>query len=252
MMKVVLLLALLTASEGSTVVGRAGGEVTLSCKYDIGLQGALSICWGRGALPASGCGGQLLSTDGQRVKDGSPASGRYRLLGALGAGDVSLTISNLTGADEGRYGCRVEVPGWFNDHKNHLDLRVEDAPQTTSSSWTSSPWETASNATGHVTSSQRLATSSSSIITAEVSSSVSPVLVWVLVWVLVGSASLVSVVVLVITLSRRRLARSALVPGLVRFWSSSSGLQLHSGESAVENIYQMDEGANGGGYEYLP
>ncbi|TNN45996.1 T-cell immunoglobulin and mucin domain-containing protein 4 [Liparis tanakae] len=135
-----------TASEGSTVVGRAGGEVTLSCKYDISLQGALSACWGRGALPASGCGGQLLSTDGQRVKDGSPASGRYRLLGALGAGDVSLTISNLTGADGGRYGCRVE---------------------TTSSSWTASPWETASNATGHVTSSRHLATSSSSGITAE-------------------------------------------------------------------------------------
>ncbi|XP_034406031.1 hepatitis A virus cellular receptor 1 homolog [Cyclopterus lumpus] len=250
MMKVVLLLALLTVSEGSTVVGQAGGDVTLSCKYDIHLYGVLSVCWGRGSLPTSGCSGRLVTTDGPRVTEETRASSRYQLLGALEAGDVSLTIRNVSAADGGRYGCRVDVPGWFNDDKHHFDLLVEDAPQTTTTSTSTStstalPRETVSNATGQVT--ERLTTSSS--ITAEGSSSGS----WVLVWVLVGSGSLVSLLVLVIALSWRRLGRRQPVPRSVQFRSSSSsGLQLHSRESAVENIYQTDDGADGGEYEYLP
>uniref|UniRef100_A0A8C2X243 Ig-like domain-containing protein n=1 Tax=Cyclopterus lumpus TaxID=8103 RepID=A0A8C2X243_CYCLU len=140
-------------SEGSTVVGQAGGDVTLSCKYDIHLYGVLSVCWGRGSLPTSGCSGRLVTTDGPRVTEETRASSRYQLLGALEAGDVSLTIRNVSAADGGRYGCRVDVPGWFNDDKHHFDLLVEDAPQTTTTSTSTStstalPRETVSNATG--------------------------------------------------------------------------------------------------------
>ena len=57
--------------------------------------------------------------------EGTRASSRYQLLGRLDEGDVSLTILNLRDSDAGRYGCRVEIPGWFNDDKHHFDLTIE-------------------------------------------------------------------------------------------------------------------------------
>ncbi|XP_035848356.1 hepatitis A virus cellular receptor 1 homolog [Sander lucioperca] len=134
-MKLVLLLALLTVSEceSSTFVGRTGEDVTLSCKYDITYYKALSVCWGRGQIPVSGCGNQLISTDGHKVKEETRVSSRYKLLGRLGDGDVSLTILNISETDAGRYACRVDIPGWFNDDKHHFILIVERAPQTTPS-----------------------------------------------------------------------------------------------------------------------
>uniref|UniRef100_K7EWL8 Immunoglobulin V-set domain-containing protein n=1 Tax=Pelodiscus sinensis TaxID=13735 RepID=K7EWL8_PELSI len=52
-------------------------------------------------------------------------SSRYQLEGDLTRGDVSLTIVNAAEADEGLYCCRVEIPGWFNDEKNHLEVVIE-------------------------------------------------------------------------------------------------------------------------------
>ncbi|XP_038565386.1 hepatitis A virus cellular receptor 1 homolog [Micropterus salmoides] len=125
-----LLLVLLTGtvgeSDGSSVVGQTGQSVTLSCKYDISKHGAQHVCWGRGELTNARCSDLLVSTDGHKVI--TRASSRYQLLGRLEAGDVSLTILDLTETDAGRYGCRVEIPGWFNDEKHHLDLIVERAP----------------------------------------------------------------------------------------------------------------------------
>uniref|UniRef100_A0A3Q4HN56 Ig-like domain-containing protein n=1 Tax=Neolamprologus brichardi TaxID=32507 RepID=A0A3Q4HN56_NEOBR len=123
-MKVVLLLALLTVCEcdGSRVKGHTGQDVTLPCKYDRKYHGALSACWQRGEIPTRGCSNQLISTDGVRVETRAPS--RYELLGRLEDGDVSLTIKSLTEGDAGRYGCRVEIPGWFNDDKHHFDLSV--------------------------------------------------------------------------------------------------------------------------------
>ncbi|XP_077963228.1 hepatitis A virus cellular receptor 1 homolog isoform X13 [Gasterosteus aculeatus] len=226
MMKILLLLALLTGSEGSSVVGVLGGDVTLPCAYDSGRYGRLSVCWGRGSIPASGCGDQLVSTDGHEA---AGPSGRHRLLGRLEDGDVSMTILNVSRADAGRYGCRVDIPGWFNDDKHHFDVDVEEAPQTTTS-MTSTGETTTTNrdTTGHVTSTQRLPTSSSS--GAEGSSSVSVVLVCVL----LGLASLVAAAVFVIALRRTR-------PGK---------MSPSSREPAVENVYQME--ADGGEYEYCP
>uniref|UniRef100_A0AAQ4QZV4 Ig-like domain-containing protein n=1 Tax=Gasterosteus aculeatus aculeatus TaxID=481459 RepID=A0AAQ4QZV4_GASAC len=198
MMKILLLLALLTGSEGSSVVvGVLGGDVTLPCAYDSGRYGRLSVCWGRGSIPASGCGDQLVSTDGHEA---AGPSGRHRLLGRLEDGDVSMTILNVSRADAGRYGCRVDIPGWFNDDKHHFDVDVEEAPQTTTSMTSTGETtttnrdttDTTQSTTGHVTSTQRLPTSSSS--GAEGSSSVSVVLVCVL----LGLASLVAAAVFVI------------------------------------------------------
>uniref|UniRef100_A0A668TQY3 Ig-like domain-containing protein n=1 Tax=Oreochromis aureus TaxID=47969 RepID=A0A668TQY3_OREAU len=104
------------------VKGHTGQDITLPCKYDRKYYGALSVCWQRGEIPTRGCSNQLISTDGLTVE--TRASSRYQLLGRLEDGDVSLTIKSLTEGDAGRYGCRVEIPGWFNDDKHHIDVSV--------------------------------------------------------------------------------------------------------------------------------
>ncbi|XP_047235722.1 hepatitis A virus cellular receptor 1 homolog [Girardinichthys multiradiatus] len=126
-MKVLLLLTLLTVSgcDSSRAVGQTGQSVTLTCKYDIIKNGAAHVCWGRGQIPRNRCDNQLISTDGDKVIEETRVSSRYQLLGQLDKGDVSLTILNLTKEDAGKYGCRVEIPGWFNDEKYQFDLSVE-------------------------------------------------------------------------------------------------------------------------------
>ncbi|XP_041656831.1 hepatitis A virus cellular receptor 1 homolog [Cheilinus undulatus] len=128
-MKIAVLLALLSVSECSIVIGQVGQSVTLPCRYDIKRNGACSMCWSRGEIPNSGCSNPLISTDGNKVTQGD--SRKYQLLGRLDRGDVSLTILNLTESDAGRYGCRVEMPGWFNDQKHHFELQVIKGVQTT-------------------------------------------------------------------------------------------------------------------------
>lgn len=107
--------------DPTRVVGLTGQSVTLSCKYDIRKYGRLWVCWDRGEIPSSGCSNQLIATDGYKV---TRVSSRYQLLGRLDEGDVSLTILNLTEEDAGRYGCRVQIPGWFNDDIHNFDLTV--------------------------------------------------------------------------------------------------------------------------------
>ncbi|KAF3705500.1 Hepatitis A virus cellular receptor 1 -like protein [Channa argus] len=132
-MRIVLLLALLTVSEcgSSRVVGLTGHSVTLPCKYDIKYYSERSVCWNRGEISYSGCNNQLIATGTFKGKEESNVSSRYQLLGRLDDGDVSLTILNLTETDAGRYGCRVDIPGWFHDEKHHFDLTVEEASCTT-------------------------------------------------------------------------------------------------------------------------
>ncbi|XP_060942264.1 T-cell immunoglobulin and mucin domain-containing protein 4-like [Limanda limanda] len=135
-MKLLLLLALLSVGEGvrgSSVAVRAGGNVTLSCRYDMKDQKQLSVCWNRGDIPSRICDNELIATDGLSVREDSRRSSRYQLLGQLDRGDVSLTILNVTESDAGRYGCRVDIPGLFNDAKHHFDLTVDSDPQTTTS-----------------------------------------------------------------------------------------------------------------------
>ncbi|TDH05128.1 hypothetical protein EPR50_G00140280 [Perca flavescens] len=257
MMKLVLLLALLTVSEcdGSTVVGRTGENVTLACKYDIKYYKALPVCWGRGEIPLSGCGNQIISTDGHKEKN--RVSSRYKLLGRLGDGDVSLTILNVTETDAGPYGCRVDIPGWFNDDKHRFILSVERAPQTTTSTTlneTSTEQTAASYTTGQMSLTELLLTSSPSSMKAEESSGGNVVLLCVL----AGLVTLVTagVAFFIIASRTRRLnempQQQQQFNSSVLFNSTSSTLHLHSQGSAVENIYQIDGGGDGGEYEYCP
>ena len=117
--------SVIESSSSMKVVGRAGGNVTLPCKYDIKYNGASSVCWGRGSIPSSGCNNQIISTDGRKVIESTRVSSRYQLLGRLEDGDVSLTILNTTEEDTGLYGCKVEISGPFNDEKHHIDLTIE-------------------------------------------------------------------------------------------------------------------------------
>ncbi|XP_005461839.1 hepatitis A virus cellular receptor 1 homolog [Oreochromis niloticus] len=254
-MKVVLLLALLTVCEcdSSRVKGHTGQDVTLPCKYDRKYHGALSVCWQRGEIPTRGCSNQLISTDGLRVE--TRASSRYQLLGRLEDGDVSLTIKSLTEGDAGRYGCRVHIPGWFNDDKHHFDLSVVTAPQTPT--WTApnsdTPTEPTAASEGHMTSAESLLTSPSTMTSSSEGEDGGQLIV-VVVCVLLGLVSLLAIAGLLV----RRLKLLDTVPrqqrqisGSVRFNHTSSTLQLHAQPAAVDNIYQMD-GGEGGVYENCP
>ncbi|XP_072768520.1 hepatitis A virus cellular receptor 1 homolog [Nerophis lumbriciformis] len=113
-------------SEALKVIGHVGHDITLPCAYDARAHGSLSFCWGRGEVPTFKCSDYIISAeDGAVVFLSEP---RYQLLGRGGDGDVSLTIHNAQPSDAGVYGCRVELPGWFNDHKVNTYLVVEEAP----------------------------------------------------------------------------------------------------------------------------
>nr|XP_025034852.1 hepatitis A virus cellular receptor 1 homolog [Pelodiscus sinensis] len=120
----------LTAS-GSPVRGLVGQNVTLPCRYRVDRESDItSMCWGRGSCPSSTCAQPILWTDGRGVT--WRQSNRYQLEGDLTRGDVSLTIVNAAEADEGLYCCRVEIPGWFNDEKSHLEVVIERGEQSLS------------------------------------------------------------------------------------------------------------------------
>ncbi|XP_059202494.1 hepatitis A virus cellular receptor 1 homolog isoform X2 [Centropristis striata] len=133
-----LFLSVLTQASSSTfkVIGFFGHNVTLPCRYDAKAHGVLSFCWGRAMVPASKCSNTILSSqDGAVLFKESP---RYQLLGRGTDGDVSLTIRDAQLSDAGVYGCRLEVPGWFNDKKVNTRLFMEEAPvePTVTPDWT--------------------------------------------------------------------------------------------------------------------
>uniref|UniRef100_A0A3B3TDT4 Ig-like domain-containing protein n=1 Tax=Paramormyrops kingsleyae TaxID=1676925 RepID=A0A3B3TDT4_9TELE len=111
------------AESSETITGFVGYNVTLPCSYDAGYYGGLHVCWGRGEIPYSGCDNEIIATDGFKViRRTSP---RYQLIGDLNQGDVSLTIISADMGDSGMYGCRVEIPGLFNDLKNQVALTIQ-------------------------------------------------------------------------------------------------------------------------------
>ncbi|XP_032384663.1 Down syndrome cell adhesion molecule-like protein 1 homolog [Etheostoma spectabile] len=113
---------LLGCMSAESIIVTVGEDATLICNYDAKYYGKLSACWGRGAIPNSGCADEVIKSDGTSVI--SRLSERYLLRGNVGEGDVSLTIRQVEESDSGTYGCRVEIPGWFNDHKHELTLTV--------------------------------------------------------------------------------------------------------------------------------
>ncbi|XP_045432604.1 T-cell immunoglobulin and mucin domain-containing protein 4 [Pipistrellus kuhlii] len=119
----------LTPAAAQTVVtGYVGQMVTLPCLYS-SWSPSNSMCWGKGSCPNSKCNEELLHTDGTSVL--SQKSNRYQLWGNMRRGDVSLTILNTNQGDSATYCCRIEVPGWFNDVKKNIVLRITRAPTTT-------------------------------------------------------------------------------------------------------------------------
>lgn len=108
-----------------TVIGVVGQTVTLPCKYNARSHSitTTSVCWGRGEVPWSKCSQTVLATE----DDGSiiyAESDRFQLRGKQANGDVSLSIRSLHEHDSGIYGCRVELPGFFNDLKINVHLIV--------------------------------------------------------------------------------------------------------------------------------
>lgn len=82
----------------------------------------------RGDIPNMGCGDDIIGTDGDKVV--RRKSRRYQMVGEIQHGDVSLTIFNIGKTDSGKYGCRIHVPGLFNDEMYYVHLIVEDGKQS--------------------------------------------------------------------------------------------------------------------------
>ncbi|XP_051533884.1 T-cell immunoglobulin and mucin domain-containing protein 4-like isoform X4 [Myxocyprinus asiaticus] len=101
-----------------------GENATLPCKYDSQYHGKCHICWMRGDIPNMGCGDEIIGGNGDTVV--RRQSQKYQMTGEIQHGDVSLTILNITKQDSGKYGCRIHVPGWFNDEMHYVHLIVSD------------------------------------------------------------------------------------------------------------------------------
>lgn len=118
----VLFCLLLDCVSADSIIATVGEDVTLICNYDAKQHGKLSVCWGRGAIPSRGCANEVIKSDGTATI--SRLSERYLFMGNVAEGDVSLTIRQVDETDSGMYGCRVEIPGWFNDLKHQMTLTV--------------------------------------------------------------------------------------------------------------------------------
>ncbi|XP_075061519.1 hepatitis A virus cellular receptor 1 homolog isoform X2 [Mixophyes fleayi] len=114
---------LLAAAENVTV--SVDETLTLPCTYSVSY-GIATICWGRGSCPFSKCINVLIWTDGITVT--WRKSDRYHLLGNISQGDVSLIITGATAEDEGTYCCLVGIPGWFNDVKKEIRVKLREVP----------------------------------------------------------------------------------------------------------------------------
>ncbi|XP_054611404.1 hepatitis A virus cellular receptor 1 homolog [Dunckerocampus dactyliophorus] len=252
-LKLLLLICLRTVSKISSlsIVGQTGQNVTLPCKYNVKKNGLLSTCWGRGVIPFSGCNNLIISTSGLKVIG---KSNRYKLLGPLKSGDVSLTILNATKLDGGLYGCRVEIPGFWNDDTHSITLTIKEAPQmttTTVKTDVSTEKMAATITAVDMTSTESLQTSSLYNIKTKTKKGISVSMI--VMGVLFGLILLATVIVItVIGRRRKRLLKihqqQPPVAVSMRLSSTSSSLHFHNHTSAVENIYQMDEVE----YDYLP
>lgn len=108
------------------VIGHIGQNVTLPCRYDKKTHGLLGFCWGQGKVPTFKCSNTILYSSDGTIISRDLRDPRYQLLGRVTDGDVSLTILNAQWSDTGVYGCRVEIPGMFNDYKVNTYLVMEE------------------------------------------------------------------------------------------------------------------------------
>uniref|UniRef100_A0A3B3TDP4 Ig-like domain-containing protein n=1 Tax=Paramormyrops kingsleyae TaxID=1676925 RepID=A0A3B3TDP4_9TELE len=112
------------AVSSKMITGFVGYNVTLPCSYDARYYGGLHVCWGRGEIPQFGCDKEIFTTVGLYGVLWRK-SHRYQLIGDQKQGDVSLTIISAEMGDSGIYGCRVEIPGPFNDLKTQVTLTMQ-------------------------------------------------------------------------------------------------------------------------------
>ncbi|XP_034540418.1 hepatitis A virus cellular receptor 1 homolog isoform X2 [Notolabrus celidotus] len=233
-MKIVLLLVLLSVSECSiiSVDGRVGQNITLPCSYNTKSNGVRRVCWSRGDIPNSGCNKELISTDGLK----EITEGRYQLRGPLDEGDVSLTILNLTESDAGRYACRVDIRGWFNDEKHHVDLTIEEASVAQTTTETT---RMVSTEAVHMYTAGQLTSTGYVKAEQEHRTTLVPVLV------LLGLEALL-IAAMVLMYSRSWMLLNTVpqqeVSSTVLFSLTPSTVQFHRRDSAVENINQRDGG----------
>lgn len=219
--------------------------MTLPCKYDSRYHGTCHICWMRGDIPSRGCGKEIIGSDGDKVV--RKKSAKYDLVGQIQHGDVSLTIFSIDKTDTGKYGCRVHVPGWFNDEMHYVHLIVDDDNKTKKeiSSTFSSSHVPRSSTTGmwlsNTTSEPSVSVMyrGSSSVESKDDVNVSAVLVPVLLLLL----ALIVIAVALIWKQKKKTRASLEVRRTseisVIYSNSGSSVGLYNREMVVENVYQI-------------
>ncbi|XP_059382547.1 T-cell immunoglobulin and mucin domain-containing protein 4-like isoform X1 [Carassius carassius] len=240
-------LCYLTISNCSdvTVQSFEGDRVILPCKYDSKYHGKCHICWMKGDIPTMGCGNEIIGSDGDKVV--RKISSRYQLAGEIQHGDVSLTILNITKSDSGKYGCRIHVPGPFNDKMYYVHLIFNDVVKTTttqeSTSFISSTNPPENSTFGLWLSDTTYETSldhhESSSIDKKDSVNTSAVIVPVILLLLV-----LIIIAVILILKQKKKTRAAVditqnSDNSVIYSNSGSSLGLYNREMAVENIYHI-------------
>ncbi|XP_051533883.1 T-cell immunoglobulin and mucin domain-containing protein 4-like isoform X3 [Myxocyprinus asiaticus] len=213
-----------------------GENATLPCKYDSQYHGKCHICWMRGDIPNMGCGDEIIGGNGDTVV--RRQSQKYQMTGEIQHGDVSLTILNITKQDSGKYGCRIHVPGWFNDEMHYVHLIVSDE----NSSFVSSSSAPESRNTGllpydttHETDDFNGSSSVKKGESVNTSAVIVPVLLLLLAFVVIAA---------LLIWKQKRKSR-ALVEiaqnseNSVIYNNSGSSLGLYNREMAVDNVYQI-------------
>uniref|UniRef100_A0A8C1TQA8 Hepatitis A virus cellular receptor 1 n=1 Tax=Cyprinus carpio TaxID=7962 RepID=A0A8C1TQA8_CYPCA len=241
-------LCYLSISKCSDVIVQSfeGERVILPCKYDSKYHGKCHICWVKGDIPSMGCGNEIIASDGDKVV--RKISSRYQLAGEVQHGDVSLTISNIKKTDSGKYGCRIHVPGLFNDEMYYVHLIVNDVETNTTQESSSFAFSTnvpesstfglwLSDTTNETLFDHRESPSKEKKDSVNTSAVIVPVILLLL-------ALIVLAVILI--LKQRKKTRAAVDitqnsdnSSTVIYSNFGSSVGLYNREMAVENIYQI-------------
>ncbi|KAK3524422.1 hypothetical protein QTP70_027974 [Hemibagrus guttatus] len=233
--------------RGINIAGFSGQKVTLPCEYNFKYHGKCEICWMRGDIPTLGCGNEIIASDGDKaVRQTSP---RYQLDGELQKGDASLTIHNTTLEDSGRYGCRVHVPGLFNDEKIIIDLVIMIGPTSEVNSLSpntpelvTEPTHVTSASTRHYSNTSSPETNKIDLVIKEKESKDDTLPVTAVSILLILLASVTAIYLI---WKKKRRSRESLEidhnsnPSAI-YNNSDVSLGLHSRSMVVENIYQVD------------
>ncbi|XP_016323075.1 T-cell immunoglobulin and mucin domain-containing protein 4-like isoform X3 [Sinocyclocheilus anshuiensis] len=239
-------LCYLTISKCSDVIVQSfeGERVILPCKYDSKYHGKCHICWTIGDIPNMGCGNEIIGSDGDKVV--RKISSRYQLAGEIQRGDVSLTILNIEKKDSGKYGCRIHVPGLFNDEMYYVHLIVNDVETNTTQESASFAFSTnppksrtfglwLSDTTYETSFDHRESSSMEKKDSVNTSAVIVPVILLLL-------ALIVIAVILILKQKKKNRAAVDITQNSensVIYSNSGSSVGLYNREMAVENIYQI-------------